>query len=64
MNRRTTLLYAAMAAVLLSVALLQSWQLALTILNLCLISAVMALGVNVQWGVAGMFNVGTMGSAA
>ncbi len=64
MNRRTTLLYAAMAAVLLSVALLQSWQLALTIVNLCLISAVMALGVNVQWGVAGMFNVGTMGSAA
>lgn len=64
MNRRATLLYAAMAAVLLMVALLQSWQLALTILNLCLISAVMALGVNLQWGVAGMFNVGTMGSAA
>ena len=61
---RTPLLFAAMAAVLLAVGLLQSWQLALTILNLCLISAVMALGVNVQWGVAGMFNVGTMGSAA
>lgn len=64
MKRRATLLYAAMAALLLAVALLQSWQLALTIFNLCLISAVMALGVNVQWGVAGMFNVGTMGSAA
>jgi branched-chain amino acid transport system permease protein len=61
---RAALLYAAMAAVLLAVGLLQSWQLALTIFNLCLISAVMALGVNVQWGVAGMFNVGTMGSAA
>lgn len=61
---RTTLLYAAMVVVLLAVGLLQSWQLALTILNLCLISAVMSLGVNVQWGVAGMFNVGTMGSAA
>lgn len=56
--------FAAMAAVLLAVGWLQSWQLSLTILNLCLISAVMALGVNVQWGVAGMFNVGTMGSAA
>ena len=62
--RRTALLYAAMVVVLLAVGLLQSWQLALTILNLCLISAVMSLGVNVQWGVAGMFNVGTMGSAA
>ena len=61
---RTALLYAAMAAVLLAVGLLQSWQLALTIFNLCVISAVMSLGVNVQWGVAGMFNVGTMGSAA
>lgn len=61
---RTVLLYAAMAAVLLAVGLLQSWQLALTIFNLCVISAVMSLGVNVQWGVAGMFNVGTMGSAA
>lgn len=61
---RTALLYTAMIAVLLAVGLLQSWQLALTILNLCLISAVMSLGVNVQWGVAGMFNVGTMGSAA
>ena len=53
---RTALLYTAMIAVLLAVGLLQSWQLALTILNLCLISAVMSLGVNVQWGVAGMFN--------
>jgi branched-chain amino acid transport system permease protein len=61
---RSTLLYLAMGAVLIAVGLLQSWQLALTIVNLCLISAVMALGVNVQWGVAGMFNVGTMGSAA
>ena len=61
---RSALLYAAMVAILLAVGLLQSWQLALTIINLCLISSVMALGVNVQWGVAGMFNVGTMGAAA
>ena len=33
-------------------------------LNLCLISAVMALGVNIQWGYAGLFNVGTMAFAA
>ena len=37
---------------------------ALSILNLCLISAVMALGLNMQWGYAGLFNVGVMGFAA
>ena len=37
---------------------------ALTILNLCLISAVMSLGVNIQWGYAGLFNAGVMGFAA
>lgn len=63
-QKRVLLLYAGMAALLLAVGFVQSWQLALTILNLCLISAVMALGVNLQWGVAGMFNVGTMGFAA
>ncbi|MEM8752805.1 MAG: branched-chain amino acid ABC transporter permease, partial [Pseudomonadota bacterium] len=41
-----------------------SWALSFTILNLCLISSIMALGVNMQWGYAGLFNVGAMGSAA
>jgi branched-chain amino acid transport system permease protein len=63
-RKRAILLYAGMAALLLAVGFGQSWQLALAILNLCLISAVMALGVNLQWGVAGMLNVGTMGFAA
>ena len=53
-----------MAALILAVGLVQSWVVALTILNLCLISAVMALGVNIQWGYAGLFNVGIMGFAA
>ena len=64
MNRRTWIAFALMAALLLSVALGQSWSVALAILNLCLISAVMALGVNIQWGYAGLFNVGIMGFAA
>jgi branched-chain amino acid transport system permease protein len=42
----------------------QSWTLSLTIVNLCLISAIMALGVNIQWGYAGLLNVGVMGFAA
>lgn len=53
-----------MALLLVIVGQFQSWNLALSILNLCLISAVMALGVNMQWGYAGLFNVGVMGFAA
>ncbi len=36
----------------------------LAILNLCLISAIMTLGVNIQWGYAGIVNFGMMGFAA
>ena len=42
----------------------QSWTVALTIMNMCLVSAVMALGVNVQWGYAGLVNFGVMGFTA
>ena len=53
-----------MGLVLLFVGLNQSWALVLGIINLSLISAIMALGVNIQWGYAGLFNVGIMGFAA
>ncbi len=53
-----------MAALLIIVGFVQSWHVALSILNMCLISAIMALGVNIQWGYAGLFNVGIMGFAA
>ena len=56
--------FAIMAALLMIVGFAQSWNLALAIVNLCLISSIMALGVNMQWGYAGLFNVGTMGFAA
>lgn len=61
---RAALAFALMAALLALVGVMQSWSLALAILNLCLISAVMALGVNIQWGYAGLFNAGVMGFAA
>ncbi len=64
MTRRDLLLYVGMAALLTLVGFTQSWNVSLTIVNLCLISAVMALGVNIQWGYAGLFNVGIMGFAA
>lgn len=41
-----------------------SWNTALIILNTGLISAVVALGVNIQWGYAGLFNVGVVGFLA
>ena len=46
------------------VGFFQSWSLALSIINVGLISAIMSLGVNIQWGYAGLFNVGIMGFAA
>ncbi len=57
-------LFAIMGVVLAMVAMFQSPQLAITILNMSLISAIMALGVNMQWGYAGLFNVGIMGFTA
>ena len=61
---RAISMFAAMFAALAVVGLVQSWPLALAILNLCLISAVMSLGVNIQLGYAGLFNIGVMGFAA
>jgi len=57
-------LFALMAALFVIVGQVQSWSLSLAILNLCLISAIMSLGVNMQWGYAGLLNVGVMGFAA
>jgi branched-chain amino acid transport system permease protein len=61
---RTPLLYLAMAALVVFVGLEQSWNTALSIVNMGLISGVMALGVNMQWGYAGLFNIGIMGFVA
>ena len=61
LNFRKIVLFSAMAILLLIVGLLQSWNVALLILNMCIISAIMALGVNLQWGYAGLFNAGIMG---
>ena len=41
-----------------------SWNTSLGLLNMALISAIMALGVNLQWGYAGLFNIGIMGFVA
>ncbi|MGR3463651.1 branched-chain amino acid ABC transporter permease [Limimaricola sp.] len=64
MTARGFLLYAGMALLLVLTGMFQGWNLALTILNMGLISAIMSLGVNLQWGFAGLFNVGVMGFVA
>lgn len=63
-RQRKYLTLSAMAVLLIIVGVFQSWSLSLAIMNLCIISAVMALGVNMQWGYAGLFNAGIMGFAA
>ena len=61
---KTQLAFTLVAVLLIIIGLVQSWNVSLGILNLCLISALMALGVNMQWGYAGLLNVGVMGFAA
>ena len=61
---RNILYFVAIAALIIITGIVQSWNSALLILNMGLISAVMALGVNLQWGFAGLFNVGVMGFVA
>ncbi|KAA0920898.1 branched-chain amino acid ABC transporter permease [Aquicoccus porphyridii] len=61
---KNTLLFAAVAGLIILTGFMQSWNSALFIINMGLISAIMALGVNLQWGFAGLFNVGVMGFVA
>jgi len=63
-SARTLLLFASIPLLILLVGFLQSWNVALAILNMGLISAIMAIGVNIQWGYAGLFNIGVMGFVA
>ncbi len=63
-SQKTYLAFGIVAVTLIFIGIFQSWSVALGIMNLCLISAVMALGVNIQWGYAGLLNVGVMGFAA
>ena len=58
------LLFLSMFILIGFVGFFQSWNLALTIFNLCIISSIMSLGINIQWGNAGIVNFGVMGFAA
>jgi len=64
MNYRNISLFAMIFLFLIIVGFSQSWNVAFGLLNLCLLSAIMALGVNIQWGYAGLFSIGTVGFVA
>ena len=61
---RNILLFAGVALLFILTGMFQSWNLSLNILNLALLSAIMAVGVNIQWGYAGLFSTGIVGSVA
>lgn len=63
-NMKNILLFAFVGLLIIGTGFVQSWNVALTIFNMGLVSAIMALGVNMQWGYAGLFNVGVMGFVA
>jgi len=63
-NWRNISLFAGVAFLILLTGFLQSWNTALLIINMGLVSAIMSLGVNLQWGFAGLFNIGVMGFVA
>ncbi|MGR3540786.1 MAG: branched-chain amino acid ABC transporter permease [Hasllibacter sp.] len=64
MGLRGALLFAAIAGAIVLSGIVQGWNTALLILNFGLVSAIMSLGVNLQWGFAGLFNIGVMGFVA
>ncbi len=57
-------LYLLVGGLIVGTGVVQGWNTALLILNMGLVSAIMALGVNLQWGIAGLFNIGVMGFVA
>ncbi|MGB4718910.1 MAG: branched-chain amino acid ABC transporter permease [Planktomarina temperata] len=63
-NYKNICLFFLVACLILGTGFVQRWNTALFILNMGLVSAIMALGVNLQWGFAGLFNVGIMGFVA
>ena len=46
------------------VGFVQGWSVSLVILNMCIVSAIMTMGVNISWGYAGVINFGVMGFLA
>ena len=63
-TQRNLGLFAGVALLFILTGVFQSWNLSLQILNIGILSAIMALGVIMQWGYAGLFSTGIVGSIA
>ena len=61
---RNLILFGGVAVLYILTGFMLSWNVSLNILNIGLLSAIMALGVNMQWGYAGLFSTGVVGSIA
>ena len=61
---RAPIAFAIMGILLAIVGFTQSWSVSLSVINLCIISSIMAIGVNLQWGYGGLFNAGVIGFTA
>ncbi|MGR3659887.1 MAG: branched-chain amino acid ABC transporter permease [Paracoccaceae bacterium] len=61
---KNPLLFAIVFGMIAIDGMLNGWNHSFAIINMGLISAIMALGVNMQWGYAGLFNIGVMGFVA
>ena len=61
---RAPLLFALVFGLIAVAGVVQGANTALLILTMGLVSAIMSLGVNLQWGFAGLFNIGVMGFVA
>lgn len=61
---RNVILFGCVGVLYLLTGFMLSWNVSLNILNIGILSAIMALGVNMQWGYAGLFSTGIMGSVA
>jgi branched-chain amino acid transport system permease protein len=62
---RILVIVALVTALFLSEALyFGTWNTTLNMVNYSLIAAIIALGINIQWGYAGLFSVGTVGFVA
>lgn len=64
LNLRNLVLFGIVGLLVVIEGMTVSWNTALGIVNMGLISAILALGVNMQWGYAGLFNVGVVGFVA
>ena len=62
--QRYWIVFGLLAGLIVLTGFVQGWSIALSLLTVGLISGIIALGLNMQWGYAGLFNAGVMGFSA